>query len=570
MASEFFINLSLILIIAVVVSAVTRILRQPLIIGYIFTGIIVGPYALGVLSDTSVFQIFSQIGVAFLLFVVGLHLNPRVIKEVGWVSLATGTGQVLFASVIGFLVAEALGFSTTSAFYLAIALSFSSTIIITKLLSDKKDLESLYGKIAVGSLIVQDVIAVLILMVISSFSSGGNLNHILISSTLKGVVAIGVVLLFGYFILPKLTYHMAKSQEFLFLFALGWCFALGSLLQALGFSIEIGALLAGVTLAMSQYNSEISAKMKPLRDFFLVIFFVILGSQMVIQHVSTYIVAIILFSLLVLVLKPLMVIVLMGLMGYTKRNSFLTGLTGAQISEFSLILVILGIRVGHLTPEILSVVTAVGLITIAVSTYLVTYGTKIYPSFENILSVFERRRIREQRETRKEYDVILFGYNRIGFNLLRSLKKIRKSYVVVDFNPETIEHLKRMDIPAIYGDAYDADFLEELPLEKTRLIISTIPEFETNMLLVERAKKENKDIIVIVRASQIHDALDLYKKGADYVLTPHFLGGEFLSRMVQESSLDAGDYEKEKEKHLKLLKEMLAQRPERRREFSQD
>ncbi|MBS3071005.1 cation:proton antiporter [Candidatus Pacearchaeota archaeon] len=551
-----FLNISLIIIIAMVVAAIMRILKQPLIMGYIITGIIVGPYFFNLLSASDAVGTFSKIGVALLLFTVGLHLNPKVIKEVGKVSLITGIGQVIFTSIIGFLIAYSLGFSFTASVYIAVALTFSSTIIIMKLLSDKGDLETVYGKIAIGFLIVQDLIAIFALMLISSLSVGVSASPLIVMTLLKGVLA--TIFLFGFsiYFLPSIIKVAARTQELLFLFSIAWCLALASLFSYMNFSLEIGALFAGVALSMSPYSTEISSKLKPLRDFFLILFFIFIGSQMVFGDVMNNSVSILIFSLVILVGNPLIVIALMGFLGYTKRSSFMAGMTVAQIGEFSIIMVALGITVGHLNQEILSIITMIGLITIAGSTYMISYSNKIYPIFSKYLNIFERKDIKEKKKINKNYDAILFGYNRIGFNILNVLKKIKKNYLVIDFNPETISTLSRFGIPSLYGDADDTEFLDELPLSKTKLIISTIPEAETNFLLIEKTRLKNKNAIIIVRAHSIKDAIDFYKKGATYVLTPHFLGGEYLAKMIEKSGVDKEDYKKEKEKHIEMLKEM--------------
>ncbi len=554
---EVFINLSLILAIAVCVSALMRFLKQPLIIGYIFSGILVGPYFLNLLSESATLGTFSQMGVALLLFTVGLHLNPKVIKEVGKVSLITGVGQVLFTSVVGFLISLTLGFSLISSIYIAIALTFSSTIIIMKLISDKGDMDSVYGKIAIGFLIVQDLIAVFILMIVSSSSGGMTFSSFVFETLLYGGLSILGLFLVSWKLLPLILKKVAKSQEFLFLFSIGWCLLLASWFSFLNFSLEIGALLAGIALSTTPYSNEISSKMKPLRDFFIVLFFMIIGSQMIISDVASNIVPIIVFSVFILIGNPLIVLILMGSMGYTKRNSFLAGLTVAQISEFSIILVSLGFSVGHLTSEVLSLVTVVGLITIAGSTYMITYSNWIYSKIYKRLKIFEKKRTKEKKKLKKKYDTILFGYNRIGFSILNSLKKLSKKYLVIDFNPETINSLNKFGVPALYGDVYDLELLEELPLEKLDLAISTIPELETNELLIDAIREKNKKAIIILRAHTIEDALKLYEAGANYVLTPHFLGGEYVAKMIKHSKTGDEDYSQERDKHIKMLKNML-------------
>ncbi len=550
---EVFTQLSLIILIVFAIAFIMRLLKQPLIIAYIISGIIVGPYFLGILPGIEAVHIFSEIGIALLLFIVGLHLTPRVIKEVGKISLITGLGQIFFTAVIGYFIAKMLGFAPITAIYIAVALTFSSTIIILKLLSDKGDLESLYGKISIGFLLVQDFVAILALIVISSLSTGSNFLGTIGLTLFKGAGLIAILAPISIFLLPKLQRFFAKSQELLFIFSIAWGLGMASLFYFAGLSIEVGALIAGVLLSVSPYHLEMSSKLKPLRDFFIISFFLLLGAQIAIVNVGSFIIPAIVFSFLIIVGNPLIVMILMGLEGFTKKTGFLAGLTVAQIGEFSLIVIALGAKVGHIPNEILSLITLTSLITIGVCTYLVIYSKKIYPPISKFLSIFEKKKIREKRKISRNTDAVLFGYNRIGFGILTSLKKIKKNYLVVDFNPTVICDLQKLRIPSVYGDVDDDFLLRELPLKKLKLAISTIPEFETNELLIKTIKAENPKTIIILRAHTIEDAMALYKEGADYVLTPHFLGGEYLANMLKEIKTDEEGYKKEREKHIKML-----------------
>lgn len=556
MAIGVFVELSVIIIIAVAVGWVMRLLKQPLVIGYILTGIIVSPNFLNIVKSTEAIATFAHIGIALLLFVVGLNLNPRIIKDVGKVSLITGVGQVIFTFVIGFFIGRLLGFSTIVSMYIAIALTFSSTIIIMKLLSDKGDLETLYGKIAIGFLIVQDLIVILILMVIASIPAGISLSALIFGTILKGFGWLVLLFLIGIYILPFITKAIAKSQELLLLFSIGWCLALASFFYYLNFSMEIGALLAGVTLAMSPYRYEISSKMKPLRDFFIILFFILLGSQMVFANISQYIIPILIFSAFILIGNPLIVMVLMGLLGYTKRNSFLAGLTVAQISEFSLILIALGVSVGHLTNEILSLVTIIGLITIAGSTYMIIYANKIYPYLSKYLGIFERKgkKVDEHRYHKDEiYDIVLFGYNRIGYSIVKTVQKMKKSLLIVDFNPDIIKRLIARKVPCIYGDVADSEILGRLGLDKAEMVISTVPEEQDNLLLIKKTKDVNKKALIFVTANQVEEALTLYDAGADYVILPHLLGGDHVSILLEDFTGDINKILETKLKHIDEL-----------------
>ncbi|MBR9691506.1 sodium:proton exchanger [Candidatus Woesearchaeota archaeon] len=557
MIDQAFIELSKIVFIVIIVAGIMKLLRQPLIIGYVFTGILAGPYVLNIVSSTTTISTFSHIGIALLLFMVGLNLNPKIIKDVGKVSLITGLGQVIFTSLVGYFILKLLGFSTIVSIYVAIALTFSSTIIITKLLSDKGDLETLYGKISVGFLIVQDLVVILILMIISAIPSGMNLIDLAVGTVLKGLGLIVFLFLLSIYVMPQLIQKIAKSQEFLLLFAIGWCLTLASLFYYLNFSMEIGALLAGITLAASPYRHEISAKMKPLRDFFIILFFILLGSQMVFVDISQYIIPIIILSLFIIIGNPLIVMILMGALNYTKRNSFLAGLTVAQISEFSLIFIALGVSVGHLSNEILSFVTVIGLVTITGSTYLILYANKIYSILSKYLKIFERKGEKvDEHKYHKEnvYEIILFGCNHMGHDLIDSFKKMKKKFLVIDYDPEVVVGLAKKKIDCRYIDIGDYEALNELDFSKLKMAISTISNTDTNMMLINKIRESNKKSIIIVVSEQIDEAISLYKKGATYVLMPEFLGGSHTSAMIERHGLDVDKFLKEKVSHLTYLK----------------
>ena len=553
-----FIQLAIILFVAFIVSYIVRALNQPIIIGYIIAGIIVSPFLIKIGASTDVINIFSDFGVAFLLFIVGLHLNPKVIKEVGISALAIGLLQISLTFGLGFLVAkEILAYSTVPSLYVGLGLAFSSTIIIMKLLSDKKQLDSLYGKISIGILIIQDLVAIGALMFITSTSKELISDSIGFKGMLGGAFVIIGLFFVGYFILPRMMKNIARSQELLFLFSICWCFVVAALFSYIGFSMEIGALIAGVILSVSPYATEISSKIRPLRDFFLIIFFIILGLKVQITNIKSILFDAIILSGIAIILKPIIIMGIMRWFGFTKRTNFLVGTTLAQISEFSLILLGIGISLGHLSGEILNTMILTMIITILLSSYMIIYSTGFYSSMSRFLNIFERRQIKKEVKIDKKFDAILFGYNRIGFSILKALRKMKKKYLVVDFNPETISNLRKFDIPALYGDVYDMELLEELPLEGLSLAISTIPDVDTNELLIETVRESNKDAIIILRAHTIEDALKLYKAGANYVLTPHFLGGEYVAKMIAHSKSKDDSYIKEKERHIEMLKEIL-------------
>ncbi|MCF7871607.1 cation:proton antiporter [Candidatus Woesearchaeota archaeon] len=555
-----FLELGTIILLTLIISFIIRALKQPSIIGYIIAGIIAGPYFLNLIENTETIHLLSQIGIALLLFIVGISLNPKHIKDTGKISIITGLGQVLFTSIAGLIICLTIGFNLTESIYIAIAITFSSTIIIMKLLSDKGALETLYGRISMGFLIVQDIIAALILMIVPALASqSGNILMNVTETILKGVGIIAIILLFGFTFLQKIVEKTAKNQELLLLLSISWVLIVASIFHLVEFSIEIGALVAGMTLSISKYRHEISSKLRSMRDFFLILFFILLGSQLIIQDVIGHLPTILILSAFILIGNPIIVMILMGISGYTKKNGFMAGLTVAQISEFSLILVALGLNLGQLTETIVSIVTMVGLITIAGSTYMIMYSEKIYGKIKNLLNIFEiKGKKKDQYDTHigKEYAVFMIGCNRTGFEILHMLKKQKQKTLVMDYNPETIKKLTTEGTDVVYGDASDIETINEIDLKNTKLLISTITDFDSNAMLINLVKEKNKNIMIFMMANEAEEALELYEKGATYVIVPHMVGGFHASAILEKHGFDIKKILKEKLKHKNRLEKI--------------
>lgn len=553
-----FTEISVILVITLIVSIIMRLLRQPLIIGYILTGILVGPYALNILHSTEVLQVFSQLGISALLFIVGLGLNPKLIRELGVVSLMTGIGQVVFTAFFGYFIALALGFGTTPAIYIAVALTFSSTIIILKLLSDKGDVNKLYGRISIGFLLVQDLVATFALIAITSFANlqaDSAITQEIAMLLLKGALPLIALFAIATYALPKLDTFIGKSQEFLFIASIAWGFGVSALYAQFNLSLEIGALIAGVSLSMTPYAHEVSSRLRPLRDFFIILFFILLGHHMVLSEWQSLLLPTFIFSSFILVGNPLIVFIILNLLGYNKRIGFFAGLTVAQISEFSLILVTLGYTVGHVGSSVLSLVTLVGITTIAGSTYLILYAEAIYKKLQYILSYLELRKNHKNKEKKDIiFDGILFGYRRTGPEFAHAFEKTDISYLVVDFNPTTIHRLKKMNTPCEYGDAGDLEFLQEVPLSTAKIIVSTISDFVTNELLVKTVRCINPEAIVLIIADNLEQAEALYRAGATHVIVPHYLGASFAAEMIIKNKFNKEQYQVLWQTHLDAYK----------------
>lgn len=548
------------LVVTTCVSALMKLIKQPLVVGYILAGILVGPSFLNIVHDVEMLHLFSKFGITILLFIVGIHLSPKVIREVGKVSLITGVGQVLVTSTLGFIISLFLGLDRVAALYVSIALTFSSTIIVLKLLSDRGDIQSLYGKIAIGFLLVQDIIATLILIAVSSVASSSSVSigGIIALTFLKGAGLFVGVYLISRWLLPKMVEFAASSSELLFLFSIAWGLGFAYIFNYFGLSIEIGALIAGVSLSSNDFAEEISSRLRPLRDFFITLFFVTLGSEMILTTNSAVLIPVIIFSLFVLIGNPIIMIIIMNLLGYHKKTGYMAGLTVAQISEFSLILATLGMSVGHISKEVLTIITLVGLLTIAGSSYMILYADKLYPVMSKILAILEIKKHNKTAQTRKSgIDVYLFGFNRVGNTLLSFFKK--QGYVtgIVDFDPAAKERLETKHKNMFYGDAGSVEFLDELQFDKTKLIVSTVTEFETNMTLTKYVTSKKPSIIAIIFAQTAQQAIDLYAAGAAYVILPHFVGANHTISLITAHGFNPTSFKKRKNKHLNELLPMV-------------
>ena len=551
-----FLQISALLALTVSIALVMRLLRQPLIVAYIVAGIVAGPLFLNFISgDQKIFSTFANFGVVLLLFVLGLNLNFNHIKRIGRVSVIAGLSQVIFTAVIGGLILLWLEFSFSSAAYLAIAITFSSTIIIVKLLADKNDTETVYGRYTIGLMIVQDLIAIVIMLIITSLGAGQSLGIELSELALKTAAIFAFVAVMGRVVAPRFLARVAHSGELLFIFTVAWCFGLASLLYWLGFSLEIGAIAAGLTLGSSPYQPEISSRVKPLRDFFLVIFFIILGSQLTITNLPQVWWPSVILALFILFGNPLILYLTFRWLKFTRRNSFLAGVTAAQVSEFGFVLLVMGRNLGHITGPELEIFTVVALLTIIISSYVITYNEQLYRRLLPFFLLFGKDRYRQREKRRLKYDVWVFGYHRIGWKVCEALAARGVSFAVVDFNPETFAELKRRGIPAYFGDAADVEFLESLPLLTAKLIISTLPEVDDQRTLTTYLRQAKSRAFIIGNLYHSAHLAELYLAGADYVMMPHLLGGEWIAGVLKNkpwSQRTFATLRREQKKEMKL------------------
>ena len=535
-----FFEIGLVIISAALVGAVGYLLKQPLILAYIAAGVIIGPFGLGLVNDVHVIEIIAEVGIMLMLFLVGLEMNPKRLKNLGWVALVAGIGQVLFTGGIGYGLARWFGFEALPSLYLAIALAFSSTVIAVKLIYDKRDNNALYGQVTIGILLIQDILAIIALLVLAGFKGGGGVSLAEFGWLLgKGVLLVlGAILIAGK-LLSYLYNKIAASNELLILFSLGWAFLVALFAQWLGFNIAIGAFIAGVSLAGLPYTFEINAKAKVLRDFFITIFFVGLGAGMVFTSMGPLILPFIILSLFVLIGNPLIILWLMGLLGYDKRTSFFTGLAVGNISEFSLILAALGFSLGHLEVQTVAMVTLIGVLTMTLSSYGMTYNNQIYNFLKPLLDKIAIKKSGKRPSSKKagmQNHLILLGCGQVGSQLLDQIRRLKNEYVVVDHDSNVIQDLLERKVSCVFGDIEDVELVQELDLPSAEMIISTLPNPEDNLFLIKQIAKlpPKERPIVLVTANSGREGMELFNKGADYVILKPYLGAAHLKSINKE------------------------------------
>lgn len=538
MDNHLFIQISILLFTTISLAFIIRFLKQPLLVAYIISGIICGPLFLNLLhGESHLYHAFSSFGIALLLFIVGLELNFSYLKKIGKLSLVVGLLQFSLNFVLIFTVATYLfNLGLIGAIFLSLASCFSSTIVVLKLLNDKRDEESVYGRYTIGILLIQDLISIIILFCLSIFypteSTGVN------SESIFKILGVIIFIIFSYkLFLPIILDKIASSSEFLFIFTITWCFGLASLMLWSGLSLELGAVIAGITLGSSKYQPEIVSRVKPLRDFFIILFFIILGSMADFSNPKAVLYPALLLSLVIIFVKPLILYNFFRLKKFTRRNSFLSSLTSVPLSEFGFIILLAAISSGVLSGTELSIFTLATIITIFISSYLINYNAQIYNFLLPVFLMFGRDKYIQKEDSKVSYQAVIFGYHRTGWKIGNALKEIGVDFAAVDFNPENVTRLTKHDIKCFFGDMSDIEFLKALPLEKTKYVISTVHSPEDQLVLLNYLKKKRKKVTIICTLYNKKYLEKLYEAGADYVMLPHLLSGTWISGVISKGAL---------------------------------
>ncbi|MCR4305557.1 MAG: cation:proton antiporter [Candidatus Daviesbacteria bacterium] len=528
--------------------------KLPILIAYLLGGLMIASTAIFDPRASEVLNFLPEIGIAFVLFLIGMELDLREIKSLGKPIVLAGILQITITTILGASLAKVLGFGSIESWYLGVGLAFSSTILVVKLLLDKKDEGALYGKLAVGILILEDLLAVLLLVLLTVSGSvlGLGLQQAfpLLALVLKAVLLFGLVFVLSKFVLPTVFRSVSGQKELLFITALAWCFIYISFAIILGFSVVIGAFLAGIALANSPFHYQIQGKVKPLREFFVALFFVYLGTQVDFSELGKIYPVTLLFTAYTLFVKPTIFLLILGIFGFRKHTMFQTALSLTHISEFSLILLLVGFKLGVITQSALTTIALSTVLSMIVASVMITNSAKLYKRLNRILSFFERRNYKHALESWSDYRnmegyIIVIGARKVGGEIVKLLKREKIPQIVLDFNPHQVDILLKEKIPVLYGDMGDPEVLDGLNLQNARMVISTSASEDDNKLLLEELKSRHINVPVIVRAETADEAQILYKAGADFVIIPEILAGDFLVEKLREHLPD-GDFFKDR------------------------
>ncbi|MBI4038154.1 cation:proton antiporter [Candidatus Daviesbacteria bacterium] len=518
-------------------------LKLPLLIAYLLGGLLIASTTIFDPRASAVLHFLPEIGIAFVLFLVGMELDFREIKNLGKPILVAGTLQIIITTIAGSTLSRLLGFGGVESWYLGVGLAFSSTILVIKLLIDKKDLSALYGKLAVGILLLEDLLAVVLLMFLTVSTSvlGLGLQQTLplLTIFLKALFLFGLAVVLSRVILPQVFKAVAKQSELLFITALAWCFIYISFALALGFSAVIGAFLAGLTLASSPFHYQIQGKVKPLRDFFVTLFFVYLGTQVQFNELGKILPVTLIFTVYTLFIKPTIFMLLFGMFGFRKHTMFQTALTLTHISEFSLIIMLVGFELGVVSQSALTTVALSAVLSMIFASIMITHSKKLFKKLSRVIGFFERKDYQNVLEEKIKDDglenhAVVIGGHRVGGGIVKFLKRENIPHIVLDFNPNHVQNLLKENVRAIYGDMGDPEVLDALKLEDARIIISTASDLDDNLLLLEDLHSRHISVPVIVRTESVADAQILYQKGADWVIIPEIIAGDELAEKIKE------------------------------------
>ena len=517
-------------------------LRVPLLTVYLVTGLILGPAVSGLVAAHESFASLGSLGVSLFLFSIALGLDLRSFRNSGLPALTAGIAQIVVTAGLALAIGRIVDLQREELLLLVLALTISSTVVATKMLAERKEMDSLHGQLSIAVNILHDLLAVLVIVWFSSISSqseGGMAARKFLSLMVGAAVLVGGYVIGGNAVL-RLLHRTLRNTELQLIVVLTLAVGYAALASALGFSREIGAFVAGLTVAASPYKESVGSRLMPLRDFLLLFFFLDVGMRVDVKGLGEMVWAVGGLSFFVLVVKPLILLIILLSLGFSLRTSFRTSIILGQVSEFALLLAGAGVTAHWVSERFMILIAGTALVTLLLSPLLIWNMDALFPW---VVPIFGRWGRREERvlqpleeERCKPPDVICFGAGRYGFHLLRCLRDRGRSVLAVDFDPEVLRKCHNESIPAIYGDVDDEGLFDRLPLGEAKWVVCTIPSVEVARKIVSALKiREWHGHIAVTVLEEEHETA-LEKIGAHVILRPDLDGAELAAEALNDAA----------------------------------
>lgn len=520
-------NLGFIVITAAGFAFLGKLVKMPSIVAYIIAGIVLGP-GLGIVQLDHSLELISELGIALLLFLVGLELSLQKIKDLGRVAIILGGLQVPMTAAGAYVISTLMGFSVVECVFLAATVTFSSTVVVIKLLDQKGATSRLFGRIAISLFLAQDIVVIIGLTILSGLGSGGDEPFEMVTLTKSlGIAFAGMVILLlvslfaSRCVLPKPFAWASRSPDTVFIWALCWCFLVVLLAHQFHLSVEIGAFLAGIAIAQLPIHEDLHRRLHPLMTFFVAVFLVTLGIQMdisVLGEVWKYALGL---SVFVIIAKPLIVFIILSRLRYSEYTAFQAATASGQVSEFAFILLGLGAGAGLIEGRVVSLGGMVGILTIAISSYLILYSDPLYSAFQK-LGVLKFFKAKQEPDTEEQHSyeghVIVVGMNALGREVVKQLSGRGETVLAIDTDPRKLEGLNCAE--TLIGSVEYESAVEEIGLSRARLVISALQIEDTNHLLAYRCRSAG--VPCAIHAFDISVVEDLLDLDTAYMFMPAF------------------------------------------------
>ncbi|OIB59141.1 cation:proton antiporter [Natrialba sp. SSL1] len=547
------VDLAIILFSATLAGFVAKQTGQPTIIAYILAGVVIGPAALGIVEVSELTELLSELGLAFLLFLLGIKMRLEEIRHVLSSIVKISIPQMIAVFLVGAGIAFALNFGLVESVLIGLAVMYSSTAVVIKMLTDKDEATSLHGKLDVGVLLVQDVVVVIILAVLAA----GQPDSLAEVATTLAVVLVLVALVTiaalvsSRTVLPVVFRRIADNEEIFFLVAIAWAFLfvfvsdnINLFLEPLFgitayLSIEMGAFMAGVAIAQLPYSKELQDRVNPLTDLFVMVFFVSVAIDLEAAQLLEYAPEAIIAALVLMPVKFLIFFSLLDWQGFGSETTFLGSINMIQVSEFGIIVAAVAVEGGFIEPEILGFMTLLAIFTMAVSVYLIEFSHQLFERFEPTITRFTSEGDFEGGKQEYRDHAVVVGYDEVTRNALPLLAAHYDDVVVIDRTVEHIETLEAEGYDTVYGDFRNATIRKDVAVSKADFVLSSSVDPAVNSVLLESVDEE---ATVLVEAERLEDARLLYESGVHCVLMTPYLAadrlGEYLETYLEEGSDD--------------------------------